>query len=58
MIVLYKMNVNSVFSRCVLREDFRKEPSGIDVTNRLEELDVSNLSVSTTCMGTVPPPPL
>lgn len=43
MVVLYKVNVDTVLLQRVFPEDFRKEPSRIDMTNRLEELNVCNL---------------
>jgi hypothetical protein len=42
-VVLYEVNFNPMLLQHVLLEDFRKEAPGIDVTNRLEQLDVSNL---------------
>ena len=45
MVVLYETDVNPVLLQHAFLENLRKEPTGIDVTNRLEELDVNNIGL-------------
>jgi hypothetical protein len=45
LVFLYEVDVNPAFNQLAFREDFRKKPLRIDVTNGLKQLDIGNIGL-------------